>query len=674
MFEPPCACNIPTIELPSDQETAMNADQKKRYPYMRSPIKVGPMELRHRAVMSAHGMGLGDGSHGVSQKLHDYVLTRAKGGAALLGTESAPIHYTSQSRALQVQLFSDGVLPSLTKLATAVRDAGSKLSITLWHGGHNITFLEGQAAVAASPIPSITRETPRALGRSEIKEIVAAYGDATRRCRKAGLDAVEVQTATSYLLGSFLSPAMNHRTDEYGGSFENRTRIVREILEVVREAAGPDMAVGVRTSTSHHIPHAPVDYTLEESVASMRLLSDAGLVDWVSIISGSRWAGHETIPPMNTPRNQLAAEGKRFREEISVPVIVAGRIRSPGDAEALIAEGCADIVAMARTWIAEPEWMKKIEAGREDSIRPCMSCNQACAGFVFKGKPGSCILNPAAGREDELAPPAQTSNPKRIAVIGGGPAGMEAARVAAIRGHRVTLYEAQKILGGQMRLAAEAPHREEMLAPLFWWENELRRSQVEVRLGIEIKSPTDVEADEIIWAVGAEAAQTAVWRLRPWLKAGIPGADKLPHGRNILAGERKATGKVLVIDEEGGWSAISVAEMLAAKEEVAAVTVVTTERTWGEADLTFTRELQQLTQRVNDAGIEVICDAVVEEIAGATICLRDGRWIGPFDDIVLATGTAARQFPDRAKAVGDCVAPRGIWAATHDAARLARRI
>jgi 2,4-dienoyl-CoA reductase (NADPH2) len=653
----------------------MSNDPKTRYPNLLSPIKVGPMTLKHRATMSAHGMGLNDRSGGVGERLHNYVVTRAQGGAAMLGTESAPIHQSTSNRSLNIRLYTDEVVPSLRKLSDGVRAAGGKLSITLWHGGHNVTYIEGQAAVSSSPIPSITRETPRAITPAEIRELIAAYADATRRCREAGLDAVEVQTATSYLLGSFLSPAMNHRTDSYGGSFENRTRIVREICEAVREAAGPNMAVGVRTSTSHHIPYAPVDYKLEESVAAMKMLADGGLVDWVSVISGSRWAGHETIPPMNMKRNQLAEEAKAFKKAFDVPVIVAGRIRSAADAEEMIASGCADIVAMARTWVAEPEWANKIIEGREDMIRPCMSCNQACAGFVFKGIPGSCVLNPTAGREGELPlNPEPAAKPKTIAVVGGGPAGMEAARVAAARGHRVTLYEAQDKLGGQMRLAAEAPHREEMRDALTWWETELRQRQVEIKLGTKVASASDVDADEVVWALGAEPGPTAVWRLRPWLHDGIPGTADLPHGREILRGDKSASGNVLIIDEEGGWSAISLAETLAAQSDVSKVTVATTEVTWGEADLTFTRELPAITARTRAAGIEVVGAAVVEAVEDGSVSTRDGRTLGPFDAIVLATGTVATAFPEGGNGVGDCLSPRGIWGATHDAAKLARTL
>jgi hypothetical protein len=209
---------------------------------------------------------------------------------------------------------------------------------------------------------------------------------------------------------------------------------------------------------------------------------------------------------------------------------------------------------------------------------------------------------------------------------------------------------------------------------LTWWETELRQRQVEIKLGTKIASAGDFDADEVIWALGAEPGPTAVWRLRPWLHDGIPGSADLPHGRDVLRGEKSVSGNILIIDEEGGWSAISLAETLAAQSDVTKVTVATTEVTWGESDLTFTRELPAVTARIRAANIEVIAAAVIEEIANGAAKTRDGRSLGLFDSIVLATGTVATEFPEGGNAVGDCLSPRGIWAATHDAAKLARTL
>lgn len=663
---------------PEPTAAASEARVRERYPRLLSSLRLGPVELAHRAVMSAHGMGLGAGGPGVSDRYRAYLVERARGGAAMVGVESAPVHATTFSRSLVIRLDDDASVPSLTRLAGEVHDAGARIAITLWHGGHKDGALRGAWSVAPSAVPGMMGDVPRVLTRAGIAEIVDAYGAAASRCRRAGFDTLEVQTATDYLLGSFLSPALNHRDDEYGGPLENRARIVREVLAAVRAAAGSGIAVGVRCSARHDIPGATIDYTLDESVAAMAHLDAAGLVDYVSVMAGSAWAEGVSIPALHHPRACLAEEAAAFRRALRVPVVVAGRIRTAAEAERIIGAGQADAVAMARTWIAEPEWGLKLQSGREAEIRPCMSCNQGCVGHVFRGVPGTCVLNPRAGREQEWSVPAPRAGaqPLRVAVVGGGPAGLETSRLAALAGHRVTLYEAGDALGGQWRLAARAPGRAELGLPLEWWAAELRRLGVVVQLRERIDPSRPPAADRVVWAVGARPAQTAVWRLRPFLRDGIPGAKALRHGRELLAGElARPAGRIAVIDEEGGWSAIALAATLCAAREVEHIDWFTPDPEFATttAAISFeTAALGWLAEVKREKRFSIHAKKILQVIDNKILVSADVASHGPFSTVLLSTGTAANPWPDEpgALAAGDCIAPRGLWSATSDAWRL----
>jgi 2,4-dienoyl-CoA reductase-like NADH-dependent reductase (Old Yellow Enzyme family) len=649
------------------------ADAASRYPSLFSPISLGPLALPHRVIMSGHGLLLSD--QVVSDAYVGYIAARARGGAAMVGLQSEPVHSSGHHYGERhIALYRDDVTPGLARLAEAVHDAGSLVFQILWHAGHNVPFRAGTAAWAPSGVPSpVLGEVPKAMTRAEIRELVDAYGEAARRCREAGIDGVEVQTASDYLLGSFLSPATNRRSDEYGGSANNRVRIVAEILERVREAAD-GTAVALRTSAGWRVPADPDAYRVDHAIEVMGLLVERRLVDWISVTVGSHYSFDAIVPPMHEPRGNAVALAAAMKAALEVPIVVAGRIRTPQEAEAVVSSGQADVVAMARSWIADPDWVAKVVRGDEQRIRPCISCNQGCIGNAFRGAPGTCILNPVAGREAELGPPRRASKSVRVAVVGGGPAGLELARAAAERGHAVTLYEAQPALGGELRLAGRAPHREEMLLALEWWEHELAELGVRVLLNHHVAEDAALDAEIVVYATGAQPGPTAVWRLRPSLFDGIPGTHGLPHGRELLRGVRDVSGRVLIIDEEGGWPTVSVIETLAAQASVAALTVVTSLAAVGAPELTYSLELGVVTRRLHDLGIEIRTETLVERVADGSIRTVDGTRLGPFDDIVLCTGTVSPTLPAYAIAIGDAVAPRGLWAAANDALRLARSL
>jgi len=653
----------------------MNTSPQDLYPHLLSPIKMGPLALPHRVIIPGHNVGMAEPDGTIGEKYRGYLVERAKGGAAIVGIGSVPVHPTSRMIRYHINLWRDEVIDGLARTADEVHEAGAKLSIILWHVGHNVTHYQGIVPVAPSAIPSdVTGEVPKVLTVPEITNLVEAYGAAAERCVRAGVDAIEIQTSSDYLLGSFLSPILNRRDDDYGGSLENRCRFPADVLKAARDAAGSQTAVSVRTCVEQTIRTDPKVYGLDDSLAAMKLLTDRGLADWVSLISGSHWTFDLLIPTMAQPRPQLAKQAKLFKDALDVPVVVAGRIRTPKEAEAIIAESQADVIAMARTFMADSHWMTKVLRGDANRIRPCFSCNVACIGFSGRGLPASCVVNAHVGRERELPPIKQAKSRKRVTIIGGGPAGMECARIAAERGHTVTLYESTDRLGGSFRLWAEAPHRSEMLDMMAWWESELQTLGVDVRINNAIGHSSGLAADEIIWAIGAVPDWTYLWRSRPSLRDGIPGGKTLPHGRDVMSGKQPVSGSILVIDEEGGWPAVSLAESLSANVRVSNVTVATSRPQFGLPDLGYTFEIGEVTRRLSEDGITVLPSTLIAEVHGDTAKTVAGENLGPFNGIVLSMGTASNSVPEGAKAIGDCISPRSLWAAVQDANELALRL
>ncbi len=645
------------------------------YPLLSSPFKLGPVDLRNRAVIPGHSMVHGDSGGLITDRYRTYLAARAKGGAAIVGIESAPVHPDSLTWIGQVELWKDEIVESLAATANDVHDAGSKLSIILWHGGHNVSYRRGSPAMAPSVKPSVQiGEIPRAMSAQDIKDIIPFYANAAKRCATAGLDVIEVQTASDYLLGSFLSPQLNTRADAYGGSVENRCRIVLEILEGIRAVLPSNVALGIRTSIYHAIPGEPDGYTIDHSLPNMEHIAASGLIDYLSVMSGSNTNFAETIAPMTYPRPQIAEQAAKFKQALDIPITVTGRVVTPEEAEAMLANDQADLVGLARAFIADPDWMAKAERGDANRIRLCTGCNQVCLGFAGRALPAGCNINPEAGREIELPPLQPAKDKKQVAVIGGGPAGLECARVAAERGHSVTLHEASDQLGGALRLAASAPHRDEMGSTIDWWESELTHLGVDIKLNSHVESEDDLGADDVVWAVGAEAASMWQMRFRPSLTNGIPGTESLPHGRDVLSGAASVSGKVLVIDEEGNLPALNLVETLVANDDVSEVTIATNSPLLGMPDLFITGEFALFAARLRQAGVTIIPGVFIDRVGNNVATTTEGDSLGPFDSIVLSLGAASNPVPDNAKSIGDCIAPRDLWAAVQDGAHMGRAL
>ncbi|HEX2165388.1 MAG TPA: tRNA-dihydrouridine synthase, partial [Thermoanaerobaculia bacterium] len=432
------------------------------YPELWRPGRIGRLELKNRLVMAAMFVGYADRDGSFSRRHVDYFEARAKGGAAMLVTESVladvsvqPVH----PEAPVTRCDSDAVLPRMKELTDAVHRHGARIALQVSPGqGRQSHFATRQAPPKApSPVPAFADASIpcRELTREEIRRLVGACADGALRGAMAGFDMVEVHAHTGYLVDQFMTPLWNRRGDEYGGSLENRLRFPLEIVAAIKARAGAAFPVGFRLTAEHRVAGGR---TLAEALEIARRLEEAG-VDSLTVDAGCYDVEHWMNPPVYLGEAPLAELAGAVRAAVGIPVIASGSITRPDLAQRVLAAGSADFVALGRGLLADPEWPAKARAGRAAEIRPCILCNEYCLGRL----PSECMVNPAMGRERQLLPvPAPVA--RRVVVVGGGPGGMEAARVAAGRGHRVTLFERDGELGGQLRPAGDAGYKRSLRA------------------------------------------------------------------------------------------------------------------------------------------------------------------------------------------------------------------
>jgi 2,4-dienoyl-CoA reductase-like NADH-dependent reductase (Old Yellow Enzyme family) len=473
-------------------------------PHLFAPLQVGPMRVANRIVMAPMERNYANPDGTVSERTIAHYAERARGGVGWICVESTFVLPGGRGRTHQLGLHRDGCVDGFRTLAAAVHEEGAKVGIELHHAGRNTnSTLTGEQPVAPSPVPCAEAggEVPRELTTDEIDTIIDAYAQAAARAAAAGFDAVELHSAHGYLPYAFLSPLTNQRRDEYGGSAENRARFAVRAIGAIREAVGPALAVGCRFSAQEHLEGG---LTLDDTTDYARALEAAG-VDYLSVSTGVYASFVNIIPPMDFAPGWLLDAAATIRGAVGVPVIGASRIVDPRDADRAIAGGKVDLVALGRALLTDPELPRKARAGHAEEIVTCIGCNQGCEARISRQLDVTCLVNPHVGRERSLgAGPAPCA--RRVVVIGGGPAGMEAARTAAERGHEVTLYEREPRLGGLLALAAEVPDRPGWRTYLEQAERRLRASGVLVRLGEEA-GPEQILAgapDAIVIAAGAE--------------------------------------------------------------------------------------------------------------------------------------------------------------------------
>jgi 2,4-dienoyl-CoA reductase (NADPH2) len=500
------------------------------YPHLLAPLDLGHVVLKNRVLMGSMHTNLEE--TGDWNRVAEFYATRARGGVGLMVTGGMAPNREGGVFPGAAGLFTAQDIANHRMITDRVHDAGGRIAMQILHAGR---YAYGPECVSASAIKSpISPFPPRELDEDGIEKQIADIVTAAVRAREAGYDGVEVMGSEGYFLNQFLVRHTNKRDDRWGGAYENRMRLPVEVVRRVRAAVGPDFIVIYRISLIDLVPDGS---TWDEVVTLARAIEAAG----ASILNtGIGW--HEArIPTIATsvPRAAFTWLTARLRPEVGIPVITSNRINTPEVAEDILAQGQADMVSLARPFLADPDFVAKAAAGRADEIAPCIACNQACLDHTFSGKISTCLVNPRAAFETELVLTA-TPAPKSIAVVGAGPAGMSAAITAAGRGHAVTLFDRAPEVGGQLRLARQVPGKEEFHGLTTWFATMLDRAGVTLRLHTDATPEALAGFDEVIIATGVTPRDP-----------GIPGQDRAVSYIDILNGSVTAGSRVAVVGAGG---------------------------------------------------------------------------------------------------------------------------
>jgi len=641
-----------------------------------SPIKIGPMEISNRIALAPMANYMSDERGTVTQPQIDFMEERAKGGTGLLIVGSIYVqHPHARFGVGQLGLYDDSLIPGYKRLVEAVKTHGAKVAAQLHHAGRQTTraAIEGQQPVAPSPIARGGKysDRPRELSVAEIKDIIELYGDTARRCMDAGFDAIELHYAHGYLPTEFMSPFSNKRSDEYGGDLNGRMKFPLELLARVKEVVGDGVPVWCRIIGSELVEGG---LTLDDMKVIARMLADAGS----AAISVSRGIApyYWTVSNYYFEPGYSVPYAEAIRAKVDVPVMTAGRITDPEHAEDILRSGKADVINLGRALITDPEWPKKAASGRFDDIMPCISCNKGCHDPKKKVRHTICLVNAEVGREREFKiAPAQKA--KKVMVIGGGPAGLEAARVAALRGHDVTVYERQEKLGGRWLLAAAVPEKEHFVEATEYFSTQAAKHGAKFELGREITAQdvADLKPDVVIVATGASPVVPP-----------IPGTDQgfVVTSDDVLGG--KTVGEQVVI-VGGGSCGAETADFLAVQGKK--VTIVEMLDAMCPDMLPDAQYL--LLERLEKAGVRMLTSTSVEKIGDHCVLVvkkgpaQDIRWTATLegvDTVVLAVGVKPNQglaeqlegLAPEIHVIGDCVQPSFAIDAIYAGAKIAREV
>ncbi len=612
--------------------------------------KIGLLDIRNRIVMPPMVTFLANECGGVTQKMIDYYSERAKGGVGLIIVEPAYVREEDRDFG-RLGIENAHLQVGLSELAESIQEQGAKAFLQLNHRGSALSIRRGKG--------------PDEMSKGEIETNIENFATAALRARNAGFDGVEIHGASSYLIAQFLSPLTNHRNDEYGGNLNSRMKFLKETMHLVRRKVGSDFPVSLRM-TGHECIKGGLEIPDAQHIA--RHMEEAG-ASALHVSAGGPIVRYWHAPPMAIKRGCHVALAAEIKKVVRIPVIAVGRINDPVLANQVLAERQADLVAMGRALIADPFLPRKAREGRFDDIRKCLACNYCRKRVVDLNRTIRCAVNAETGRErDSRISPA--ANSRKVLVVGAGPAGMEAARVLALRGHRVVLYEKKKTLGGQVNVALIPPHKEELRNIIDFLSVQLTKLRVEIRLGTEAMKDTAAKerANAIIVATGASQIPPKI--------SGLEG-EKLFSAGEALENDAQMGEKIIVLG--GGMVGCEVAEYLAGKGK--RVTIVEKLAEVASGMEVHTRTL--LLERLRGLSVGMITDAEVVRVSGGkALVLQKGKEIEmETEGIVAATGAGAERNCEEFQScgvpfysIGDCVQARDIGPAIQEGFRVASEI